>query len=66
VYEDCEYSGKKFASSRLRVLVTENAPVSTRLIFLRHVGFCDKQSVPSGFQNLVDEFGIFVRDLDEL
>ena len=66
VYEDCEGSGKKFASSKLRVLVTENAPVSTRLIFLRHVGFCDKQAVPSGYAGLVDEFGMFARDFDEL
>ena len=66
VFEDCEGSGFKYASSKLRVLITENSPVSTRLIFLRHVGFCDKMTVPQEFEELVDEFGIFAHDESEL
>ena len=66
VFEDCDGSGLKYASSKLRVLVTEKSPISTRLIFLRHVGFCEKKAVPAGYENLVDEFGIFARDASEL
>merc|ERR1712083_532452 len=56
--DDCEVTGKKFASPRLRLSVS-NTRVVTRLMFLAHVGFCGKNNIPPQYEDIVDEFGIF-------
>jgi len=66
VLDDCLGSGLRFASPKLQVQITANRPRATQLIFLRHVGFCKGVPIPPRYSNLVDQFGFFQRDNNEL
>ena len=66
VLDDCLGSGLRFASPKLQVQITDRRPRATQLIFLRHVGFCAGFPIPPRYSNLVDQFGIFHRDNNEL
>ena len=48
--DDCEVSGKKFSSPRLRLTVSQTRPLVTRLLFLAHVGFCGKNKIPPQYE----------------
>ena len=48
--DDCEVTGKKFASPRLRLTVTHSRALVTRLMFLAHVGFCGKNNIPPQYE----------------
>jgi len=39
-YDDCEGSGRRYASLQHKVLVTKRSPLVTKNLFMRHVGFC--------------------------
>ena len=48
--DDCQESGNKYASAKMNLLITENERLSTKLVKLSHVGFCDQKHVPSSFK----------------
>ena len=48
--DDCDVSGKRFASPRLRLTLSHSKVLVTRLIFLSHVGFCGKNNVPPQYE----------------
>ena len=48
--DDCDVSGKKFASPRLRLTVSNSKVLVTRLMFLAHVGFCGKNNIPPQYE----------------
>ena len=61
LWEDCQGSGRRFASPQLQVVVTEERPAVTRVLVLRHVGWCAGVEVPESFRDVVDSEGIFRR-----
>jgi len=40
-YDDCEGTGRKYASLQHKLLISERTPLKVQNMYMRHVGFCD-------------------------
>jgi len=62
--DDCEVSGRRYASFNDRVIVSEKDPLVVKHLFLRHVGFCGVPEIveqPGRAESLINQIEQFVQ-----